>query len=226
VCVWGGGVFFCSHQPVSHVCACGGRHQAAILPVLARLALHPEGDLAADAHSLGAQWSELEEVAVIEKLAGTADPIEITIPRRRLSAFRESALRRIERETGAQLTFSKDNSDPVHRMLKVVGTEQDIDCARDAVEQALVAANAEADAEAAALAERELARKQMAHAAESNLDRKRSLDGTNGSSDGRVSRGSLSDAPASAAPRSAKRVRNEDGLPEGWRKAHDKTRDK
>ena len=192
---------------------CATRHQAAILPVLGKLVLHPESDLAADAHSLGSRWAELEEVAVIEKLAGTADPIEFAVPRRRMSAFRESTLRQIERETGAQLSLTKNNNDPEHRMLKIAGTQQDIDSAREALEQALDVANAEAAAEEA--------RKQAAaHAATSSEERKRSLDGTNGGTDGR------SDAPLSVGARSTKRVRTEDGLPEGWRKTWDKTHEK
>mmetsp|Transcript_24583 Transcript_24583/g.73705 ORF Transcript_24583/g.73705 Transcript_24583/m.73705 type:complete len:680 (+) Transcript_24583:187-2226(+) len=177
--------------------------QSGILQVLKRLGESREDSIRADATRLHHTWSALEEVAVIEKRADAADPIEMPIPRRLLSKFREAALRRIEQRTGARLVFTKFNDDPEHKRLKVSGSEQDIDSAKHELERALVAAHAdekEAMAREAQEAERQvyrsIAKEREAKAAES---RKRRL--------------SSEDGPAAAA--------GEADLLEGWKMAID-----
>lgn len=107
---------------------------AGIIPALEGIvAVKAEGDddggeVATLASTLIEKWSTLKTVYVIQKVDTGMVTKEVTIPRTRLKQFQTTALRQLtEKYQGASADYSKDNSNPDSRALKITGPEKAVD---------------------------------------------------------------------------------------------------
>lgn len=91
-----------------------------------------DSSLSENATKLLEKWSTLKLVATIARDEETKST-EYDVPREWLKNFRESTLRSLERDHCVKLTFSKDNSNPDSKALKITGTVANQDDAKVAI---------------------------------------------------------------------------------------------
>eukprot|EP00041_Stephanoeca_diplocostata_P018202 m.379390 g.379390 ORF g.379390 m.379390 type:complete len:687 (-) comp20953_c0_seq1:513-2573(-) len=113
--------------------------------VLPLLKSHERPAIVSDATKLIEHWASLPEVTVIEKLS-LARPLEMEIARDHVRFFKESTMRRMEHDSGALLSFTRDTTSP-HRVLKISGKQSAIDKCRVAVETLSASAASELESE-------------------------------------------------------------------------------
>lgn len=94
--------------------------------------------LASLAAKLTDSWAELKSVYVIPKSQEESVSEVIPVPRRWLKKFQASALRMMEGGNGARADWTKDNSNPETRDLRITGTDVGVQAVSEIVKRVMV----------------------------------------------------------------------------------------